>query len=209
MKQVLLLFLPFLFSFYSLISNGQSSGRSSDFKKELAKERQQKDTDFISGTQSPLDEADKSSFKGLNYFKPSSSWVLKARIEKYETPDTIQMRTTTDRLPLYIVYGKAIFRINNKVHELIIFRNVGLMSKSGYENYLFIPFTDETSGYETYGGGRYIDAFIEDFEFLTIDFNRAYNPYCVYNKKYSCPIPPAGNHLTIKVDAGEKLFGNH
>ena len=209
MKQVLIFIIPFLFSFSSLISHGQTSRPSSVFKKELVKERQQKNTDFISGVQSPLDDSDKLGFQGLNYFKPSSSWVIKARIEKYETPDTIQMRTTTERLPLYIVYGKANFRINNKEHELTIFRNVGLMNKPGYENYLFIPFTDETSGNQTYGGGRYVDAYIEDSEFLTIDFNRAYNPYCVYNKKYSCPIPPSGNHLTIKVNAGEKLFKNH
>lgn len=196
----------FFLIFTTLPGQGQTSVKVSDFKKQLLEERALKNADFKTGAQSPIDDTEKADFKGLNYFKPSTAWVINARIEKYQTPDTIQMRTTTERLPLYIVYGKASFNIKGKVHELTVFRNVGLMSKPGYENYLFIPFTDETTGNQTYGGGRYVDAYIEDSEFLTIDFNNAYNPYCVYNKKYSCPIPPSGNHLTIKVNAGEKLF---
>jgi uncharacterized protein (DUF1684 family) len=206
MKRVIIFAIPLFFILPSLTCKGQSSEQGPGFKKELVKERQNKNDDFVSSAQSPLDDADKPGFKGLNYFKPSSSWVINARIEKFKTPDTIQMRTTTERLPLYIVYGKANFKINGKNHELTVFRNVGLMNKPGYENYLFIPFTDETTGNQTYGGGRYIDARDNGTGFLTIDFNRAYNPYCVYNKKYSCPIPPSGNHLTIKVNAGEKLF---
>jgi hypothetical protein len=116
------------------------------------------------------------------------------------------MKTTTERLPLYLVYGKAYFIIEGKEFALTIYRNVGLMSKPGYEDYLFVPFRDATSGLKSYGGGRYIDARIIEGDQIIIDFNKAYNPYCVYSKKYSCPIPPSENYLELMVKAGEKNY---
>ena len=71
---------------------------------------------------------------------------------------------------------------------------------------MFLPFSDLTSGNETYGGGRYIDLEIPKGKTITIDFNQAYNPYCAYNPKYSCPIVPAENELLTNVNAGVKKF---
>ena len=73
-------------------------------------------------------------------------------------------------------------------------------------DYLFLPFLDATNGIETYGGGRYIDLSIPQGNQLTIDFNTAYNPYCAYNEKYSCPIVPRENYLPLKINAGVKRF---
>ena len=69
-----------------------------------------------------------------------------------------------------------------------------------------MAFWDQTSGAETYGGGRYIDLFQQREHEITIDFNLAYNPYCVYDYSYSCPLPPAENRLTVPVRAGEKMY---
>ena len=69
---------------------------------------------------------------------------------------------------------------------------------------MFIPFRDATSGKETYGAGRYID--MAESEQYVIDFNTAYNPFCVYNENYSCPIPPKENWLAVEIKAGEKNF---
>ena len=176
------------------------------YEQELLTERQAKDQEFKTDAASPLDSLSKLTFDNLNYYKPAPAWVVKAKMERYTTPDTIQMKTTTERLPLYIVYGKASFRMGDKELALTVYRNVGLMNKPGYENYFFVPFTDDTSGNETYGGGRYVDARFDGGDYITIDFNRAYNPYCVYNKKYSCPVPPSENYLSVKVEAGEKDF---
>ena len=75
-------------------------------------------------------------------------------------------------------------------------------------NYLWLPFTDATSGQETYGGGRYLDITLDDEGMVDLDFNYAYNPLCDYNAdKYNCTLPPAGNHLDFMVEAGEKTFG--
>jgi hypothetical protein len=71
-------------------------------------------------------------------------------------------------------------------------------------NRLFVPFTDLTSGSETYPGGRYIDLDLTKSGIYVLDFNRAYNPYCYYNKTYDCPIPPRENRLQVPIRAGEK-----
>lgn len=187
-----------------LAATAQSSGK--EYIKTLKKERLEKDKEFLDPAQSPMNEEGMHSFSGLNYFKPDIDFVIYAKLERKITPDTIKMKTTTERLPLYIVYGEASFRLGGKDHKLTVYRNVGLMTKPGFEDYLFIPFTDETSGKLSYGGGRYIDARIPKDDIIIIDFNRAYNPYCTYNKKYSCPVPPSQNHLSTEIRAGEKAF---
>lgn len=75
-----------------------------------------------------------------------------------------------------------------------------------YNDHLFLPFLDDTNGDATYGGGRYIDLRIPKNDIIKIDFNTAYNPYCAYNGKYSCPIVPSENYLPVKVEAGVKAF---
>jgi len=75
-----------------------------------------------------------------------------------------------------------------------------------FQNKLMLIFTDETTGEETYGACRYIDLVKENDQSITIDFNRAYNPYCAYTDEFSCPLPPVGNHITVAVSVGEKDF---
>ena len=79
------------------------------------------------------------------------------------------------------------------------------MITPGYENSLFVPFTDLTNGKETYGGGRYMDVEIPEGDSIVLDFNKAYNPYCAYSTNYSCPIPPKENDLPISINAGLKI----
>jgi uncharacterized protein len=87
-----------------------------------------------------------------------------------------------------------------------------LMGNDQYKNYLFLPFTDATTGIETYESGRYIDLQINDIKNneVLIDFNKAYNPYCAYvSGVYNCPVPPKENHLIVAILAGEKIYGSH
>ena len=90
--------------------------------------------------------------------------------------------------------------------SLNIYRNLDIVNKEGYEDYLFLPFLDDTNGFESYGGGRYIELDVTEEDNLVIDFNSAYNPYCTYNEKYSCPIVPRENYLPIEINAGVKAF---
>ena len=70
---------------------------------------------------------------------------------------------------------------------------------------MFIPFKDATNGIETYGGGRYLDAPLEN-GVLTLDFNLAYSPFCAYFEGWTCPLPPRANYLNVAIRAGEKLL---
>ena len=121
------------------------------------------------------------------------------------------MKTTTDRLPLYRKYGIASFRLNGKDFQLSLYQPQQEITSTDHSNLLFLPFNDLSNGKTSYGGGRFID--IEtpavNAKTVIIDFNKSYNPYCAYNSKYSCPIPPKENDLEIEIPAGVKAYGKH
>ena len=106
-------------------------------------------------------------------------------------------------MPDYKVYAYVYFELDNIEHRLTAYKSIQLQEDSVYKNYLFLPFTDNNSTITTYGGGRYIDFQIPESNTFTLDFNKAYNPYCAYNHKWSCVIPPSENAMTIAVNAGE------
>ena len=190
----------------TFFASGQDFSLKKKYKAAIGAERAAKDMEFATADKSPIAPADRTEFRGLNYFKPDPSYKVMAKLEIFSKPDTIKMVTTTERRPLYLVFGEAQFKLKNIEYRLTIYRNIDLMTKPGYENYLFLPFTDLTSGAASYGGGRYIDLELKNDGLVEIDFNRAYNPYCVYNKKYSCPVPPEGNFLNTAIKAGEKNY---
>lgn len=190
----------------TLFATSQDFLSKKQYKAAIRAERAEKDMEFETADKSPIAPADRAEFRGLNYFKPDPSYKIMARLEIFSNPDTIKMVTTTDRRPLYLVFGEPQFKLKNNEFRLTIYRNIDLMTKPGFESYLFLPFTDLTSGAASYGGGRYIDLELKNDGLVEIDFNRAYNPYCVYNKKYSCPVPPEGNFLNTAIKAGEKDY---
>ncbi|GAA3522007.1 DUF1684 domain-containing protein [Aquimarina addita] len=161
---------------------------------------------FASEEESPLTSKDLAIFKGLDFFDIDTSFSVEATFVRtpYETP--FIMKTTTEREPLYVKYGEAHFMLQEKEWVVNIYQNQGLKTQPEYEAYLFLPFTDTTNGVTTYEGGRYIDLTIPEGKKIIIDFNTAYNPYCSYNDRYSCPIPPEENHLDIDIPVGVKKY---
>jgi len=99
-----------------------------------------------------------------------------------------------------------LFNIDNKPYELSAYQSASLVGSNRKKGALFVPFTDQTSGEETYGGGRYLVLDIPNGDELDIDFNMAFNPFCVYNPEHSCPIPPSENHLSVKIPVGELMY---
>ena len=164
--------------------------------------------EFADATKSPLTEEDVKTFKALEFFEIDENYNIEADFELTPNTPVFEMPTTTERLPLYRKFGIARFTLNGKKMELSIYQNQQLMSDWEYKDYLFLPFNDATNGTTTYGGGRFIDLEIpsEGSKKIRIDFNKAYNPYCAYNHKYSCPIPPSENNLTIEIPVGVKAF---
>ncbi len=164
---------------------------------------------FKDVTESPLKDKDRKQFTELDFFKVDSSYVVTANFKRTPNEASFKMKTTTSRLPEYVKYGELSFTLKGKELKLDIYQNLELIEDEGYEDYLFLPFLDETNGIETYGGGRYIDARIPEGDTMTINFNEAYNPYCAYNDKYSCPVVPRQNYLRVRVEAGVKAFDKH
>ncbi|WP_033956173.1 DUF1684 domain-containing protein [Psychroserpens jangbogonensis] len=166
-------------------------------------------SEYKDATSSPLKDKDRKHFEGLDFFKFDSTYVVKANLKR--TPDTewFDMKTTTSRVSPERIYGILTFELKGQTYTLNVYQGKDLMEKEGLADYLFLPFIDETNGEESYGGGRYIDLRIPEGDTIEIDFNKAYNPYCAYNDKYSCPIVPRGNYLALNVRAGVKAFDKH
>ncbi len=138
----------------------------------------------------------------LDFFPANDTFSVTAIFKRTAKEKAFPMKTTTERLPEYLKYGELHFQLKGKSCQLNVYQNVQLMKKQGFEDYLFLPFTDLTNGSETYGGGRYIDFKIPKTKSVILDFNKAYNPYCAYNEAYSCPIPPPENFIAEEVRAG-------
>ncbi|WP_178987725.1 DUF1684 domain-containing protein [Winogradskyella schleiferi] len=162
--------------------------------------------DFKDATKSPLKDKDRKKFTGLDFYKFDSTYVVKAKLKRTPNAKPFKMKTTTEERPDYVKYGVVAFTLKDKAYELSIYQNLGLLEEEGYEDYLFLPFLDDTNGNGSYPGGRYTEARIPEADTLIIDFNTAYNPYCAYNAKYSCPIVPRENYIPTEVEAGVKAF---
>lgn len=163
-------------------------------------------SEFKDASKSPLKKKDRKDFRGLEFFKVDSAYVVQATLKTTPDEQPFKMKTTTDRLPEYVKYGEITFNLENETFTLNVFRNLELMKEEGFEDYLFLPFLDDTNGDETYGGGRYLDLRIPEGDVMIVDFNKAYNPYCAYNEKYSCPIVPRDNYVGVNIKAGVKAF---
>lgn len=163
-------------------------------------------SEYADAKKSPLTAEDLKDFHGLDFFPANPKYFVVAKFTRTTNEQPFPMKTSTDRLPVYVKYGELAFSLDGKDFRLNVYQNVELVKKEGYHDYLFLPFSDLTSGNETYIGGRYIDLKIPDGDTMAIDFNRSYNPYCAYNHKYSCPIVPLENDLNIEIKAGVKKF---
>jgi len=170
--------------------------------------RKQKDTDLLDTTISRFNEEERKHFadKGLQYFKPDSKYVVEATITVDTNYPVFQMPTTTERKPNYRIYGFIDFVLKDTTCRLIAYQNMDFINDPEYGGSLFIPFKDNTNEFTTYGGGRYIDIEIPDKKLFTLDFNMAYNPYCAYSERWSCPLVPLNNTLELSVFAGEKSY---
>lgn len=197
---------PFLSLFFLLIVFSSCQAQDTVYVNSVLKHRQEKNVEFLDAVESPLDAEKLKYFKGLNYFEVNGDFKVEGLFKRTEKEKPFIMPTSGEKKPEYVKYGEISFSLNGKVQALSVYQNVQLTKKEEYKDYLFIPFKDLSNGSSTYGGGRYLDFKIPEGEKVTLDFNLTYNPYCCYSNKYSCPIPPEENHLSIEIPAGEKSF---
>jgi uncharacterized protein (DUF1684 family) len=175
------------------------------YRKEIEKEREEKDNFMRTSSASPL-LSQKNNFKGLLYFPVDEKYKIIADLVILEERKVVLLSTNDGKEQRYMEYGYATFDLDGIRNKLLILE---VMEMGPYRGKLFLAFGDETSARETYGAGRYLDINkVPGSSTITLDFNKAYNPYCAYNDTYSCPIPPAENLLQVAIKAGEKSYHN-
>jgi uncharacterized protein (DUF1684 family) len=175
-------------------------------------ERAEKDAHFLkSSTPVPADR--KKELLPLAYFPIEPSYDVAAILTPApkaiggpaspgeDTPGVIIMPTSTGGRRQMRRVGTLEFTLRDQPLKLTAFVEVGTSNL----DHLFVPFSDLTTGAETYPAGRYLDLDRNATGIYDLDFNRAYQPYCYYNASYDCPYPPSENRLKVPVRAGERL----
>ena len=164
----------------------------------LSEFREIKDQFFERDPQSPLDPAQQRTFIGLQYYPENPALRFDATVKRFAGRQVVQVQTSTGEVRDYVKYGMFDFDVDGRRAELTVY--------SSGNGEAFVPFTDATSGNETYGAGRYLELENRGGDRFFVDFNLAYNPWCAYSPRYSCPIPPPENRLQVPIRAGEKDF---
>ncbi len=148
----------------------------------------------VKDEQSPLFTA----FKGLEYYPVDHDWLVAARFEPYPSPKRLHFVDSAGIETAEDAPGALVFEKDGAAYRIDVRRE-------GEE--LFVVFGDETNGADTYAGGRYIYTPLPDPDgVVPLDFNRAYNPPCVFTPYATCPRPTPESRLPIAVRAGEKLY---
>jgi uncharacterized protein len=193
---------------YAAILSGLCSMQvlAQDYKKEIEAHRAHYKEKFAESTRAPITEKD---FTYLRFFAPDSAYRVQTTFVRTQGSLPFEMPTYSGMKKEFVKYGELHFVLNGQKQQLSVYRNLTLPAIPKYKNHLFLPFKDLTNSHETYGGGRYIDFETTDIteSGFTLDFNKAYNPYCAYSDGFNCPIPPRENHLSVRIEAGEKNFG--
>lgn len=168
-------------------------------------------TEFRDPHQSPLKPEDRKNFTELERFPTDEDFRVTATFVADSGKEKLVMATSDYDRKYYRMAGKLKFVLHGDTFSLGAYRNAGVPAMPAAANKFFVPFTDKTNGKDTYMGGRYLDLeFLPDTTTsVVVDFNKAYNPYCVYNENFSCPIPPLENHLNTEIKAGAKLPQGH
>lgn len=167
----------------------------------IKEERDEKDRFFKESPRSPLKAQDIIHFEKLDYFPLDLRYVFVGEIERNPKGRTeyVKLPTNKGNFRKYVKHGKFRFGLDGREFVLTIYRYLG-------RHNFFLPFKDKTNGLETYENGRYLEVERIGMNRVIIDFNKASNPYCAYNAKYTCPYADDENTLDIAIPSGEKRF---
>lgn len=193
---------------FSLISCNQKTKENlsnNDYVKSIKTHRDHYLQDFIKDERAPLDSTD---IPFVHFFDANENYAVECSYKEATDKKPFDMATYSGITKPYQVYGYLVCPIDDKEINLELYQNRQMASIPAYSDHLFLPFKDLTNGEESYGGGRYIDVKASSIinGKITIDFNKAYNPWCAYSDGYNCPIPPLANHLDIMLTAGEAKY---
>ena len=149
-----------------------------------------------------IDSPRRRNFAPIEYFPVGTDWVFNARFEPYEPHRHIRIINILGLEDEMDCPGALVF--NKDGHEY----RLDAALESPADQTLFVMFGDRTNGKGSYGGGRFLHTPLPSQGTVRVDFNQAYNPPCAFNNFATCPLPPEQNKLTVRVEAGEKAYGN-
>ncbi|MGC4020463.1 MAG: DUF1684 domain-containing protein [Cyclobacteriaceae bacterium] len=139
----------------------------------------------------------------MNYFPPDANYRIYAKLIPVDATKMVLLPTSDGTDKKYLEYAYAQFELNGKPCKLLLLE----IPDGEFQGTLLLAFADSTSAGETYGAGRYLDLKKTiGASTITLDFNKAYNPYCAYSDNFSCPFPPKENVLPVAIRAGEKKY---
>lgn len=185
--------------FYSF----QGSQDDPAYVEQIEQERKDRERFLKTSKESPF-ASNPDDFKGLKYFPVDSRYRIMAQFEPIKERKAVLLQTNDGKTQRYLEYGWAEFKLDGVANRLLILE---VADMGPFRGQLLLAFGDATSAVETYGAGRYLDLTkVPGATSITLDFNRAYNPYCAYNETFSCPLPPKENLLSIPIRAGEKNY---
>jgi len=146
----------------------------------------------------------------IRFFPENKQLVVEATVQLLAQQQPFRMTTSSGKSKEAVRYALLRFTIGGHSCELYVYQLLKLKEKPETAGELFLPFTDRSNGGSSYAGGRYIDLNLNDIRDgrITIDFNRAYNPYCAFTTGYNCPVPPGENALPVAIHAGERYLKN-
>ena len=172
-----------------------------DYPAKIAAIRAAKDESFKNDPDSPVPADKKAALLPLAYFPIDESYAVPASLEPAADRTQLQVPTSTGKVRNIERIGALKFTVKGQSLRLTAFRDL----ESREANRLFVPFSDVTSGTETYPAGRYMELDPTPTGIYVVDFNIAYHPYCYYSPEYDCPYPPKENRLSVPIRAGEKM----
>ncbi len=138
-------------------------------------------------------------FAGIEHFRVDPKWRVEARFEPAAHDNEVEVPNALGYMEPTRAPGHVVFELGGGTHRLLALDDTG-------DGRLFLVFGDQTTGKETYGGGRFLYTDPPVDGKVVVDFNRAYNPPCVFSPYATCPLPPPGNRLKTRVEAGEKKY---
>lgn len=139
--------------------------------------------------------------RNIPTFPVHPGWVIEATLIPVDSSRTVRMQNVLGMAIEQASAGIMEFEKDGAIHRL-----EALEDPDGY----FLIFADATTGKKTYSGGRYLHAPLAGKNGkITLDFNKAYNPPCVFTPYATCLLPPAANRMEIAIEAGEKTLPGH
>ena len=196
MKKAWLILIPIALVVFFMMRSG---GDEESYTQEINEYWEERHDFFKTSKASPFVQRGVE-YREVEYFKPNLEYKVNGTLNRYTKRETLTLGNSDGTTTTYLKFADVNFKIRGQACSLLVLKALG------FGNQYLLAFGDETRGDSTYGGGRYLDVVIGKSDQMTLDFNKAYNPYCAYFEDFTCPLPPRENLLGVAIEAGEKNY---